>query len=93
MFRRLASCAVVILALCVQADAQNDPNLVGYWNFDDGAVTDLSGNGNNGAFVGQATVTDFADIVFGGSGYSSETGAEDCVLSDGTRIRAFDAGY
>jgi len=60
----------MLLAFCVQVEAQNDPNLVGYWNFDDGTVTDLSGNGNNGTLVGQATVTNFADMVFGGSGYS-----------------------
>jgi len=70
MCGRLTLFAVVLVVLAVQVEAQNDPNLVGYWNFDDGAVTDLSGNGNNGAFMGQATVTDFAEMVFGGSGYS-----------------------
>ena len=58
------------------AGAQNDPNLVGYWNFDDGTVTDLSGNGNDGTFVGQATFNDFADNVFGGSGSSLDINFE-----------------
>lgn len=70
MCRKLALYAAVFLVFCVRVEAQNDPNLVGYWNFDNGTVTDLSGNGNDGTFMGQATVTDFADIVFGGSGYS-----------------------
>jgi len=70
MCRKLALYSAMLLVFCVQARAQNDPNLVGYWNFDDGAATDLSGNGNNGTFMGQATVTDFANMVFGGSGYS-----------------------
>ena len=70
MCRKLALYAAVLLVFCVRTEAQNDPNLVGYWNFDDGTVTDMSGNGNNGTFMGQATVTDFAEMVFGGSGYS-----------------------
>ena len=73
MCKKLAACMAIILAFCVGVEAQNDPNLVGYWNFDDGTATDLSGNGNNGNFMGQATVTDFADIVFGGSGFSLDT--------------------
>ncbi|MHC4431954.1 MAG: LamG domain-containing protein, partial [Planctomycetota bacterium] len=70
MCRKPVLCAALLLVFCVQVRAQNDPNLVGYWNFDDGTVTDLSGNGNNGAFMGQATVADLAEIVFGGSGQS-----------------------
>jgi len=61
------------LAFCIlifDFPAKADPNLVGYWNFNDGAVTDLSGNGNNGTLMGNAALSDFKDLVFGGSGFS-----------------------
>ena len=32
----------------------NEIGLVGYWNFDDGTLNDLTTNGNNGAFQGDA---------------------------------------
>ena len=70
MRKKVALCAALLLSFCVQIQAQNDPNLVGYWNFDDRTATDLSGNGNSGTFVGQATTSDFPDMVFGGLGYS-----------------------
>ena len=70
MKNKLRDCLCGCCLFLGTAGAQNDPNLVGYWNFDDGTVTDLSGNGNDGTFVGQATFNDFADNVFGGSGSS-----------------------
>ena len=73
MSTRVLLVAVVVLVCSVVAHGQDDPNLVGYWNFDDGAVTDLSGYGNDGALMGGAAVSDFPDLVFGGSGYSLDT--------------------
>ena len=70
MCRKLILFVSVFLIWPVQVDGQADPNLVGYWNFDDGAVTDLSGNGNNGTLMGMAALSDFPDLVFGGSGFS-----------------------
>ncbi len=35
----------------------NEAGLAGYWNFDDGAATDLSVNANDGVFVGSPTTT------------------------------------
>jgi hypothetical protein len=66
MFRKLVLFVVVFLICCVQANGQADPNLVlseveglvGYWNFDDGAVTDLSSFGNHGTLVGMAARID-----------------------------------
>jgi hypothetical protein len=37
--------------------AGNEPNLAGYWNFDDGTAKDSSTNRNNGSFVGKATTS------------------------------------
>ena len=36
----------------------NEQGLVGYWNFDDGTAKDLTANGNDGAFKGDAKVVD-----------------------------------
>src|SRR3989344_1003499 len=52
----------------------NDPALIGYWNFDDGTAKDVSGNGNDGVvngaeFVDGAFSFDGVDYIeFGGSG-------------------------
>ena len=35
-----------------------EEGLVGYWNFDDGAATDLSSNGNNGVLYGDAQIVE-----------------------------------
>ncbi|MHC4119239.1 MAG: LamG-like jellyroll fold domain-containing protein [Planctomycetota bacterium] len=46
---------IAILALAVCAQAQEDPDLLGWWKLDDGTGTvtiDSSGNGNDGTFVG-----------------------------------------
>jgi len=58
MFRKLiciiSFVAVLGLGLSIPAKAA-DPDLVGYWSFDEGAGTtafDSSGNGNDGVFVG-----------------------------------------
>lgn len=34
-----------------------ESHLAGYWNFDDGTATDLTGHGHNGTFTGNAQVT------------------------------------
>jgi hypothetical protein len=34
----------------------DEPNLMGYWNFDDGTAADLTGNGHNGSLFGDAAV-------------------------------------
>jgi hypothetical protein len=47
----LASVALLAVAICTQAQ---DPDLLGWWKFDDGTGTiavDSSGNGNDGTFV------------------------------------------
>ena len=40
----------------------NEAGLVGYWNFDDGTAKDLTVNGNDGEFMGDAKVVD-SDLV------------------------------
>jgi len=37
--------------------AGNEPGLAGYWTFDDGTATDLTGHGHHGVFSGDATTT------------------------------------
>jgi len=70
MYRNLAFLAIALFICCAQANGQEDPNLVGYWNFDDGTAADLSGNANNGTFVGNATLTEDPVWTFGGTGKS-----------------------
>jgi len=70
MLRKLVFFAVAFLIFCVHVNGQGDPNLVGYWNFDDGTANDLSGNGNNGTFMGNAVLNNNPDTVFGGFEYS-----------------------
>ncbi len=52
------------------AGAQNEPNLVAYWNFDDGTATDPSGNGNDGQLQGNAILNDVSDLTLNGIGRS-----------------------
>lgn len=40
----------------------NEGGLIGYWNFDDGNVTDLSPSGNHGSLVGDAMIISDANI-------------------------------
>jgi len=70
MSKKLILLGVVFLVSCVQVYGQDDPNLVGYWNFDDGAVTDLSGHGNNGTLVGLAGLNSDPAWTFGQTGIS-----------------------
>ena len=42
----------------------NENGLVGYWNFDDGTANDLTANGNDGEFKGDAKVVD-SDLALG----------------------------
>ena len=47
----LASIVLLTVAVCAQAQ---DPDLLGWWKFDDGTGTiavDSSGNGNDGVFI------------------------------------------
>jgi hypothetical protein len=37
-----------------------EPGLVGFWNFENGTARDLTGNGNNGAFEGNAGIVNVA---------------------------------
>ena len=45
-----------------------EPNLVGYWTFDDGTAKDLTGNGHNGTLMGNAQIIPISadDGVHGG---------------------------
>lgn len=52
---QISLCSILVLVLAGSAMAQDDPSLVGWWRFDDGAGTvavDSSGNGNDGVFSG-----------------------------------------
>jgi hypothetical protein len=40
----------------------NEPDLVGYWNFDDGTANDLSPNGNHGALKGDAEIIEAPNL-------------------------------
>jgi len=66
MCKKLVLSVAIFLICFVQAYGQEDPNLVAYWNFDDGAVTDLSGNSNNGMRVGGAGLNNDPNWAFGG---------------------------
>jgi len=58
--------SVLVLALAASSAKGADPNLVGWWRFDEGTgmtTSDLSGKGNNGTLVGGAT---WATGRFGG---------------------------
>jgi hypothetical protein len=70
MYRQLVVIAGVFLLYCAQTYSQEDPNLVGYWNFDDEEITDLSGNNNNGTRIGQAGLNNDPNWSFGGTGMS-----------------------
>ena len=58
-----------------------EENLVGYWNFNDGegtALTDLSGNGNNGTIYGATWIDDFPLPPYNGpEWYVYEDGSDD----------------
>lgn len=53
MFRALTA-VVGLYLLLLGTNASGE--IVGWWNFDDGTATDLSGNQHHGTFVGNATV-------------------------------------
>jgi len=46
-----------------------EPNLAGYWNFDDGTANDVTGHGHNGTFAGAAQVVPIvgSDAVHAGT--------------------------
>ena len=56
MCNKLVFFTAILLIISTQIQGQNDPNPVGYWNFDDGTAGDLSGNSNDGTFVGSASL-------------------------------------
>ncbi|MHC4537061.1 MAG: LamG domain-containing protein [Planctomycetota bacterium] len=70
MYRQLILITAFFLICSVQTFGQEDPNLVGYWNFDDEEITDLSGNNNNGTRIVQAGLNNDPNWTFGGSGMS-----------------------
>ncbi|MHC4070774.1 MAG: LamG-like jellyroll fold domain-containing protein [Planctomycetota bacterium] len=70
MCKKLVPLAAVFLICCVQAKGQGDPNLVGYWNFDDGTAADSSGNTNDGIFMGNAGLNNDPNWTFGQTGMS-----------------------
>jgi len=70
MCKKLVLSVAIFLICCVQAYGQEDPNLVAYWNFNDGAVTDLSGNGNDGTRMGTAGLNNDPNWTFGQTGMS-----------------------
>jgi len=71
--KRSVSClcflSLLVFARCAPA-ADPDLNLVAYWNFDDAAATDLSGNSNHGTIMGQATLAGDPEFSLGRIGYS-----------------------
>ena len=70
MCKKLVISVAIFLICCVQAYGQEDPNLVAYWNFNDGAVTDLSGNGNDGTRMGTAGLNNDPNWTFAQTGMS-----------------------
>lgn len=58
---------------------ESDPNLVGYWNFDNGTAEDLSQYANHGEFYGDAHTVDVIYVSFTGN---DETG-------DGTKLNPY----
>ena len=80
MYRKmlLFSALVIMLSLAGASSALTDANLVGWWNFNDGTATDLSGyfpdvneDDANGMLVGNA-------MIFGGELVMDGTGGVDC---------------
>jgi len=51
-----------------------DPNLVGYWNFDDETANDSSDNGGDGSMVGDAMIVNKALLLDGSGDYVQITG-------------------
>ncbi len=70
MKNKLRDCLCGCCLFLGTAGAQNEPNLVAYWNFDDGTATDLSGNGNDGQLQGNAILNDVSDLTLKGIGRS-----------------------
>ena len=70
MGKALSIVMTLCLISCAVVSGQDDPNLVGYWTFDTGTVTDLSGHGNDGTLQGMAGLNNLATLTFGGTGLS-----------------------
>jgi len=51
---------ILVVALAAEAIAA-DPNLLGYWTFNDGTASDSSTYGHNGTLIGSATIIDDPD--------------------------------
>ena len=66
---------------CIRSGAE--PGLVAYWNFDDGAVTDLTGYGHDATLFGAAHIVlmSGADVIHTGCGRAYFTGMN--LTSDG----------
>ncbi len=59
MLRRHTYLAALVLALAVIAPGVSngaDPTIAGWWTFDDGTPTDISGNGLDGVLLGNAAI-------------------------------------
>ncbi len=56
--------------------------LVGYWNFDDGTTTDITGNGNDGTFTGNAGILG-SQQTFGANGAAPTADASSATAANG----------
>ncbi|MBT5713427.1 tandem-95 repeat protein, partial [Candidatus Poribacteria bacterium] len=62
-----------------------EAGLVAYWNFDDGAATDLTPNANNGAFIADAATTPSAE-VYDANGAPSAAAAIAATVDSGATV-------
>ncbi|NQT40808.1 MAG: LamG domain-containing protein [Planctomycetes bacterium] len=88
--RGLAVLLVGVIAATGATPAQAD--LVGYWNFNDGTVTDLTGNGYNGTLVGGTYDAGNTPAVLGGGQSLNLTGGDHYAIIDQGDENAFDFG-
>ena len=74
-----------------------EPNLAGYWNFDDGTATDATGHGHNGTLVGNVQIGPSigSDLVHSGVCGLPRAGTADPVLAYDFVVAAnvTDGGY
>jgi hypothetical protein len=87
---------IILMAMTMSSPAQDtDPNLVGWWTFDDegtGTVLDSSGNERHGTFRGDAHFVPGLlgeAVAFDGSGDYVNIDGYKGIVGDGTGIHAF----